>query len=69
MLCTHANLVSDMDDEVGDCSTDGTCAENGSLGLLKKPVAGVKFAETTLLEESYSALQQLAIGLFEMTFL
>ena len=49
-------------DEVSDCSGDGTCAENGSLGLLKKPIDGVKFADTTLLEESYSALQQFAIG-------
>jgi hypothetical protein len=38
----------------------GICSR--SLGLLKKPVDGVKFAETSLLEESYSALQQLAIG-------
>jgi hypothetical protein len=53
--------MSDVD-EAGDCSSDGTCIENGSLGLIKKPIDGVKFADTTLLEESYSALQQLAIG-------
>ena len=53
--------MSDMD-EVGDCSSDGTCAENGSMGLVKKQVDGIKFSETTLLEDTYSALQQFALG-------
>jgi hypothetical protein len=54
--------MSDVD-EVGDCSSDGTCTENGPMGLVKKQIDGIKFADTTLLEESYSALQQFALGI------
>ena len=53
--------MSDMD-EVGDCTSDGTCAESGSLGLVKKQIDGIKFSETTLLEDTCLALQQFALG-------
>ncbi len=52
-----------MGDDFGDCSTDGTCeGESGPGGLPKVPIPGVKFASTTLMEESESAVQQFALA-------
>ena len=51
-----------MDDvDVGDCSTDGSCADDGTGDALDG-LGAPKEAEATLLEASALALQQFSIG-------